>query len=429
MTSRRARFKVTDPAITELTDAIATERQARLDADATIQGNLVQRVAQEASTREAELGTLQQLMVNEINRSVAADYVHDNRLASLEIGMTALVGPNGAVWIDDGTGSQYIFTPGVPTPITNPPGGATGSTGATGATGATGPSGDTGATGPSGDTGATGATGPSGDTGATGATGATGPSGDTGATGPSGDTGASGPSGSWTPASITSQIKFWLNADDLIGTTVTTWNDKNGSDISAIVSGTAAPSLTENALNSHKAVHFDGTSALHMDTINQPEGYSWFAVCRNPGGNRLFTVPDNELNSEGDNEIYGYYGGAKNCLYQNNNPRVLANEGNELVVPVDTNWDLYSLTIDPSEFTWVNTGTIVATGVSPDPNPYYRIGMNAYPWEMSADADVAEVLLLNVALSAADRQTVEGYLAHKYGLVLPSTHPYFATAP
>jgi hypothetical protein len=93
MTSRRARFKVTDPAITELTDAIATERQARLDADATIQGNLVQRVAQEASTREAELGTLQQLMVNEINRSVAADYVHDNRLASLEIGMTALVGP------------------------------------------------------------------------------------------------------------------------------------------------------------------------------------------------------------------------------------------------------------------------------------------------------------------------------------------------
>jgi hypothetical protein len=266
------------------------------------------------------------------------------------------------------------------------------------------------------------ATGPSGDTGATGATG---PSGDTGATGPSGSVGHGG----WTPASINSQIKFWLNADDLSGTTVTTWNDKNGSEIAAIVSGTAPPSLTENALNSHKAVHFDGTSALHMDTINQPEGYSWFAVCRNPGGNRLFTVPDNELNSEGDNEIYGYYGGAKNCLYQNNNPRVLANEGNELVVPVDTNWDLYSLTIDPSEFTWVNTGTIVATGVSPDPNPYYRIGMNAYPWEMSGDADVAEVLLLNVALSAADRQKVEGYLAHKYGLSLPSDHTYFATAP
>ena len=43
----------------------------------------------------------------------------------------------------------------------------------------------------------------------------------------------------------------------------------------------------------------------------------------------------------------------------------------------------------------------------------------------------AEVLLYNTALSAAQRQQVEGYLAWKWGLQaqLPATHPFYATVP
>lgn len=47
------------------------------------------------------------------------------------------------------------------------------------------------------------------------------------------------------------------------------------------------------------------------------------------------------------------------------------------------------------------------------------------------DGRIAEVVLYRGPLSVADRQRVEGYLAHRYGLAvfLPAGHPYRATAP
>lgn len=48
-----------------------------------------------------------------------------------------------------------------------------------------------------------------------------------------------------------------------------------------------------------------------------------------------------------------------------------------------------------------------------------------------ADVDFAEILLFGGVLSSADRQRIEGYLAHKWGLAanLPAEHPHRATAP
>ena len=45
--------------------------------------------------------------------------------------------------------------------------------------------------------------------------------------------------------------------------------------------------------------------------------------------------------------------------------------------------------------------------------------------------NICEVIVYNVGLSVAQRQTVEGYLAWKWGLQasLPSTHPFYATMP
>lgn len=49
----------------------------------------------------------------------------------------------------------------------------------------------------------------------------------------------------------------------------------------------------------------------------------------------------------------------------------------------------------------------------------------------SLDGHVGEVILYGSALSEADRQKVEGYLAHKWGLaaILPVDHPYKSEAP
>jgi len=54
-------------------------------------------------------------------------------------------------------------------------------------------------------------------------------------------------------------------------------------------------------------------------------------------------------------------------------------------------------------------------------------GSNGQPW----DGRVGEIVIVDSALSDSDREKVEGYLAHKWGLVtnLPLAHPYKSAAP
>ena len=40
---------------------------------------------------------------------------------------------------------------------------------------------------------------------------------------------------------------------------------------------------------------------------------------------------------------------------------------------------------------------------------------------------ISEILVFNTALSNSDREHIEGYLAYKWGITLPSSHPYFYT--
>lgn len=50
---------------------------------------------------------------------------------------------------------------------------------------------------------------------------------------------------------------------------------------------------------------------------------------------------------------------------------------------------------------------------------------NNYGWR----GRVAEVVSVSTAISLADRQRIEGYLAHKWGIALAAGHPYEAAAP
>jgi hypothetical protein len=61
----------------------------------------------------------------------------------------------------------------------------------------------------------------------------------------------------------------------------------------------------------------------------------------------------------------------------------------------------------------------VTLGAKGDRTDYYLLG------------DIAEVVVYNAALSDTDRQTVEGYLAWRWGLQgsLPAGHPYKNCAP
>jgi hypothetical protein len=65
-------------------------------------------------------------------------------------------------------------------------------------------------------------------------------------------------------------------------------------------------------------------------------------------------------------------------------------------------------------------------------------GASAYRWVASDSyrigndmwgSSLGEVIMYNNALSATDRKKVEGYLAWKWGIDLPSNHPFFAAPP
>ena len=49
----------------------------------------------------------------------------------------------------------------------------------------------------------------------------------------------------------------------------------------------------------------------------------------------------------------------------------------------------------------------------------------------NGNIEIAEAICINSALPTTDRQKLEGYLAHKWGLIanLPSGHPFKTTPP
>jgi hypothetical protein len=58
-----------------------------------------------------------------------------------------------------------------------------------------------------------------------------------------------------------------------------------------------------------------------------------------------------------------------------------------------------------------------------------RIGSDAFSQHLNGS--ISEIILIDAAISDSDRQIIEGYLAHKWGLVadLPANHPYKSVAP
>ena len=72
-------------------------------------------------------------------------------------------------------------------------------------------------------------------------------------------------------------------------------------------------------------------------------------------------------------------------------------------------------------------GSVNGSGVSA--NGLWEIG-SFYGYGY-LNGQLAEILVYPTVLSEADRQNVEGYLAHKWGMTgsLPSDHPYKTVAP
>lgn len=252
--------------------------------------------------------------------------------------------------------------------------------------------------------------------------------------------------GLWSPSQISTAL--WLDAADSStitesGGAVSQWNDKSGNGRNA-VQGTSSsrPTYTTNALNNKSVLTLDGTddfmTVAHADALNAQIAPSTVVVVyKKSAGFRVLQKDDGSgTNAESwffnDSSILSV-GGAFTSSYlsnQNNwqidvgawNGSTIKHwrNGSKLVATSVTNGTLVNGEVDPT-----------ATPTSNSDDLY--IGRRLFVSGTSAimTGQIAGILICNTVLSDADRQRLEGYYAHLFGLTanLPNDHPYKLVGP
>ena len=241
------------------------------------------------------------------------------------------------------------------------------------------------------------------------------------------------------PLAITG-AQLWFDAADTAtvvvspGTSnITTWNDKSGNNRHA-TSVTGTPTLVANSLDGKSGVNFNGSSHLGGSWAHTLSTLTFFMVGTlsnaTSGGARLFalgspgsddwssTVHVVPLIRDGANIATirnGVYLSGTRLPFVNNEPFIRAGVFNGSTLTTTSNGTLS--TPDAS------TG---AFGFS-----VYRIGAGAGNVQGTMTGNVYEVIAYSTALTPAQRQLTEGYLAWKWNLrtSLPADHPFRNVSP
>lgn len=242
----------------------------------------------------------------------------------------------------------------------------------------------------------------------------------------------------WTPSLI--QTALWLDAADantitLNGLTVSQWRDKSGNGRDA-AQATAAnqPTYSSTGYNNNPTLLFDGVNDfLNLTDGTVPTGntnYSMFVVQR--------------INVMADMIMFGRAGGAGGsgsaCYLGVIGSSIFGNwwagAGVALGSSAGEN-NMYSVVYNNaiSTLTAVRNGVFLENYVA----PFVR---NSLAAQQSIGGDIvnnnrygniafSEAIVLHSTASVATRQTIEGYLAWKWGLQanLPSDHPYKLLPP
>ena len=247
----------------------------------------------------------------------------------------------------------------------------------------------------------------------------------------------------WTPGEIEPQL--WLDASDnstvqKSGTSVTGWSNK-GSDLtlSAVQNDPSKrPVQQTGGLNSLSTIHFDGVNDFlyiaHNPALNIAAGQDF----------ELFSVVKSDVNptqaaiiakggiDPGDYMLYFYsprykfymdHGGidmqADNPVGANANMGWARRQGNSGRL-YNTRSGSASDNGVSSASTAANSHDVTIGAMSDGTTPARFF-----------DGDIAEIILVRRALTNDERQQMEGYLAHKWGLAadLPAGHPYKDASP
>ena len=255
----------------------------------------------------------------------------------------------------------------------------------------------------------------------------------------------------WTPAQLTTAI--WLDADD--ASTVTTvsgnvsqWNDKSGNGRNCVQTNASfRPPYTASAINSRAAVEFSISSAAghFLDGLSTGS--------RSLSSRSMFCVFQ-ETTSVNNAGVFVVAPSSGNDFNQTTAVAYTTTEGAnnfDVVGSSSISYQIKSAGTKPAplgvygEVFATTTGSLYTNGslagtdasfnaFAASSGQGYVVGTrftDGGPGGSRLRGRIGEIVYVDSNLSTLNREKLEGYLAHKWGLTgsLPGGHPYKTTAP
>ncbi len=245
---------------------------------------------------------------------------------------------------------------------------------------------------------------------------------------------------------------LWMDGADRTtittsGTTITQMRDKSGLGYNSTTIG-GVPSLITNAINGLSAISFNGSSYISGCNANTTATGTFFLIATlasGQGAGQQYTSAYCFSRSVGGgsacyNEIQSING--LSC--QNEAPSLALSpqrnnaNGPSYTIPSYNTAFMHTTVCNGTTMAGYGNGSSLGTTSSSGNFAYtlYSIGSQTYSYasvfyNYNWTGFVGELIAYNNALSDAQRQQVEGYLAWKWGLQssLPSNHPFFNVPP
>ena len=249
----------------------------------------------------------------------------------------------------------------------------------------------------------------------------------------------------WTPAEISTAL--WLDAADAStitesGGAVSQWDDKSGNNQNASQSTAGdRPVFSSTGLNNRHSINFDGDGdnlVLPTGFLNGSTAISVAFVMSGPLQQNDAIFGPATTNSVGLELLYTNVIGFPTLVRINNVNKITTGLWSTNSQPT-----ISTLQADASATAgWLNGATVSAvstTGIAAlNFNGFYSVGtysnndtFGASGATVSANMNLSEFIVSTSTWSTIDRQRIEGYLAHKWGLTanLPAGHPYKLVGP
>ena len=218
----------------------------------------------------------------------------------------------------------------------------------------------------------------------------------------------------WLDAADTSTISESFNL-------VSQWNDKSGNNYHSVAQSGQEPTTGAANINGKNVLSWGSSKNFKKMNRSTPTNANWqdvYIIAQYTGGATFTDVPT--IMSGVTSADNGIGGGA--------------NSGNGLYLNIWTdNFYLNGTTNDASNVVGTMSSPFLVsfsqnTAIS---ITGYQIGQDPFGLDRGWKGVFGEVIAFNAKLSTADREKVEGYLAHKWGLInnLPSSHPFKGAPP